>query len=97
MFEHFTDKAIKVIMLAQEEARRLGHNLVGTEQILLGLIGEGTGVAAKVLNEQGVTLQDARKEVEKIIGRGHGLSQLKFHSLPRLSVFLNKLLQKRVD
>lgn len=70
MFEHFTDKAIKVIMLAQEEARRLGHNLVGTEQILLGLIGEGTGVAAKVLNEQGVTLQDARQEVEKIIGRG---------------------------
>lgn len=70
MFEHFTDKAIKAIMLAQEETRRLGHNLVGTEQILLGLIGEGTGVAAKVLNEQGVTLQDARKEVEKIIGRG---------------------------
>ncbi len=70
MFEHFTDKAIKAIMLAQEEARRLGHNLVGTEQILLGLIGEGTGVAAKVLAELGVTLQDARTEVEKIIGRG---------------------------
>ena len=48
MFERFTEKAIKVIMLAQEEARRLGHNFVGTEQILLGLIGEGTGVAAKV-------------------------------------------------
>ncbi len=47
MFERFTEKAIKVIMLAQEEARRLGHNFVGTEQILLGLIGEGTGVAAK--------------------------------------------------
>ena len=46
MFERFTEKAIKVIMLAQEEARRLGHNFVGTEQILLGLIGEGTGVAA---------------------------------------------------
>ena len=45
MFERFTEKAIKVIMLAQEEARRLGHNFVGTEQILLGLIGEGTGVA----------------------------------------------------
>jgi len=44
MFERFTEKAIKVIMLAQEEARRLGHNFVGTEQILLGLIGEGTGV-----------------------------------------------------
>ncbi|MBV9387883.1 MAG: ATP-dependent Clp protease ATP-binding subunit [Chroococcidiopsidaceae cyanobacterium CP_BM_ER_R8_30] len=69
MFEHFTDKAIKAIMLAQEEARSLGQNLVGTEQILLGLIAEGTGIAAKVLNEQGVTLQDARREVEKIVGR----------------------------
>lgn len=69
MFEYFTDKAIKVIMLSQEETRRLGHNLVGTEQILLGLIGEGTGVAAKVLTELGVSLQDARTEVEKIIGR----------------------------
>ena len=52
MFERFTEKAIKVIMLAQEEARRLGHNFVGTEQILLGLIGEGTGVAAKVLKSK---------------------------------------------
>ncbi|BAZ52249.1 UvrB/UvrC protein [Nostoc sp. NIES-4103] len=72
MFEHFTSEAIKVIMLAQEEARRLGHNFVGTEQILLGLIGEGTGVAAKVLTELGVTLKEARREVEKIIGRGSG-------------------------
>jgi len=59
-------------MLAQEEARRLGHNFVGTEQILLGLMGEGTGVAAKVLAELGVTLKEARREVEKIIGRGSG-------------------------
>lgn len=72
MFEHFTSESIKVIMLAQEEARRLGHNFVGTEQILLGLIGEGTGIAAKVLTELGVTLKDARREVEKIIGRGSG-------------------------
>ncbi|MDZ8050421.1 MAG: ATP-dependent Clp protease ATP-binding subunit [Aulosira sp. ZfuVER01] len=72
MFEHFTSEAIKVIMLAQEEARRLGHNFVGTEQILLGLMGEGTGVAAKVLTDLGVTLKDARREVEKIIGRGSG-------------------------
>jgi ATP-dependent Clp protease ATP-binding subunit ClpC len=72
MFEHFTSEAIRVIMLAQEEARRLGHNFVGTEQILLGLLGEGTGVAAKVLSELGVTLKDARREVEKIIGRGSG-------------------------
>ena len=49
MFERFTEKAIKVIMLAQEEARRLGHNFVGTEQILLGLIGEGSGVGPKIL------------------------------------------------
>jgi ATP-dependent Clp protease ATP-binding subunit ClpC len=72
MFEHFTSQAIRVIMLAQEEARRLGHNFVGTEQILLGLIGEGNGVAAKVLSDMGVTLKDARREVEKIIGRGSG-------------------------
>ena len=69
MFERFTEKAIKVIMLAQEEARRLGHNFVGTEQILLGLIGEGTGIAAKTLKSMGVNLKDARVEVEKIIGR----------------------------
>ena len=70
MFQHFTDKAVKSVMLAQEEARRLGHNLVGTEQILLGLIGEGTGVAAKVLKNLGLTLEVGRKEVEKIIGKG---------------------------
>jgi ATP-dependent Clp protease ATP-binding subunit ClpC len=57
-------------MLSQEEARRLGHNLVGTEQLLLGLIAEGTGVAAKVLIDQGITLQACRIEIEKIIGRG---------------------------
>ena len=74
MFEHYTEKAIKVIMLAQEEARRLGHNFVGTEQMLLGLIGEGTGIAAKVLKSVGMNLRDARVEVEKIIGRGSGSS-----------------------
>lgn len=72
MFEHFTDRAIKSIMLAQEEARRLGHNLVGTEQILLGLLREGTSVAAIVLKEMDVTLESTRKVVERIIGRGSG-------------------------
>ncbi|CAD5324938.1 unnamed protein product [Arabidopsis thaliana] len=72
MFERFTEKAIKVITLAQEEARRLGHNFVGTEHILLGLIGEGIGIAAKVLKSMGINLKDARVEVEKIIGRGSG-------------------------
>ena len=72
MFERFTEKAIRVIMLAQEEARRLGHNFVGTEQVLLGLIGEGSGVAAKTLKSMGVNIKDARAQVEKIIGRGSG-------------------------
>ncbi|XP_058093030.1 chaperone protein ClpC1, chloroplastic-like [Magnolia sinica] len=72
IFGRFTDKAMKVILLAQEEARRLGHNFVGTEQILLGLIGEQTGIAAKVLKSMGINLRDARLEVEKIVGRGSG-------------------------
>ena len=83
MFERFTEKAIKVIMLAQEEARRLGHNFVGTEQVLLGLIGEGTGVAAKTLKAMGVNLKDARVEVEKIIGRGSGFVAVEIPFTPR--------------
>lgn len=83
MFERFTEKAIKVIMLAQEEARRLGHNFVGTEQILLGLIGEGTGIAAKTLKGMGVNLKEARSEVEKIIGRGSGFVAVEIPFTPR--------------
>lgn len=59
-------------MLAQEEARRLGHNFVGTEQILVGLIAEGSGLAARVLRAHGLDLKTTRAEVEKIIGRGSG-------------------------
>jgi ATP-dependent Clp protease ATP-binding subunit ClpC len=59
-------------MLAQEESRRLGHEYVGTEHILLGLISEGNGVAAKVLSSNDITLTNARTEVEKITGRGAG-------------------------
>ena len=70
-------------MLAQEEARRLGHNFVGTEQILLGLVGEGTGVAAKTLKSMGVNLKDARIEVEKIIGRGSGFVAVEIPFTPR--------------
>ncbi|MBE9138429.1 ATP-dependent Clp protease ATP-binding subunit [Nodosilinea sp. LEGE 07088] len=72
MFEHFTNTAIAVIMKAQEEARRLRHNFVGTEQLLLGLIKEESTLSAKVLGEFGVNLNDARAEVEAIIGRGSG-------------------------
>ncbi len=72
MFEKFTADSIKVITLAQEEARRLGHNFVGSEQILLGLISHDTSTASKLLKAKGITLKDARSEVEKIIGRGSG-------------------------
>ncbi|MGL4882656.1 MAG: ATP-dependent Clp protease ATP-binding subunit [Waterburya sp.] len=94
MFERFTEKAIKVIMLAQEEARRLGHNFVGTEQILLGLIGEGTGVAAKVLKSMGVNLKDARIEVEKIIGRGSGFVAVEIPFTPRAKRVLELSLEE---
>ena len=83
MFERFTEKAIKVIMLAQEEARRLGHNFVGTEQILLGLIGEGSGVGPKILKSMGIKLKEARIEVEKIIGRGSGFVAVEIPFTPR--------------
>ncbi|MDK4266815.1 ATP-dependent Clp protease ATP-binding subunit [Corynebacterium accolens] len=70
MFERFTDRARRVIVLAQEEARMLNHNYIGTEHILLGLIHEGEGVAAKALESMGISLEDVRREVEEIIGQG---------------------------
>jgi hypothetical protein len=83
MFERFTESAIRVIMLAQEEARRLGHNFVGTEQILLALIREGNGIAAKVLQSVGANLKDTRIEVKKIIGRGSGFVSVEIPFTPR--------------
>jgi len=94
MFERFTEKAIKVIMLAQEEARRLGHNFVGTEQILLGLIGEGTGIGPKVLKSMNVNLKDARIEVEKIIGRGSGFVAVEIPFTPRAKRVLELSLEE---
>ncbi|HKM24015.1 MAG TPA: ATP-dependent Clp protease ATP-binding subunit, partial [Corynebacterium sp.] len=70
MFERFTDRARRVIVLAQEEARLLNHNYIGTEHILLGLIHEGEGVAAKALESMGISLDAVRQEVEEIIGQG---------------------------
>jgi len=70
VFERFTDRARRVVVLAQEEARMLDHNYIGTEHILLGLIGEGEGVAAKALESLGISLEAVRQEVEEIIGRG---------------------------
>ncbi|MCL6615192.1 MAG: AAA family ATPase, partial [Firmicutes bacterium] len=70
MYERFTERARKVLYLSQQEAKRLGHNYVGTEHLLLGLVAEGEGVAATALKSIGINLQKVRSEVEKIIGTG---------------------------
>jgi ATP-dependent Clp protease ATP-binding subunit ClpA len=70
VFERFTDKASRVVVLAQEEARMLNHNYIGTEHILLGLIHEGEGVAAKALDSLSINLDAVRQQVEEIIGQG---------------------------
>jgi ATP-dependent Clp protease ATP-binding subunit ClpA len=70
MFERFTDRARRVVVLAQEEARLLNHNYIGTEHLLLGLAHEGQGVAAKALEVLGIRLEALRSQVEEIIGRG---------------------------
>jgi len=70
MFERFTDRARRVVVLAQEEARMLNHNYIGTEHILLGLIHEGEGVASKALEQLGVSLDSVREQVQEIIGQG---------------------------
>ena len=75
MFEKFTDRARQVVVLAQEEARMLSHDYIGTEHLLLGLIHEGQGVAARALESLGISLEDVRRNVEEMIGRGqHELS-----------------------
>src|SRR5512133_170495 len=70
MFERFTDRARRVVVLAQEEARHLDHNYIGTEHLLLGLVHEAEGVAAQALAQLGVSLEAVRAQVEEIIGRG---------------------------
>jgi ATP-dependent Clp protease ATP-binding subunit ClpC len=70
MFERFTDRARRVVVLAQEEARVLNHDYIGTEHILLGLLHEGEGVAAKALEALGISLEAVRQRVEEIIGKG---------------------------
>jgi len=70
VFERFTDRARRVVVLAQEEARYLNHNYIGTEHILLGLLNEGEGIAAHALEQLDIDLASVREEVVKIIGQG---------------------------
>jgi ATP-dependent Clp protease ATP-binding subunit ClpC len=99
MFEHFTNTAIAVIMQAQEEARRLGHNFVGTEQLLLGLMKEGSSVAAEVLKDFGVSLEDAREEVVAVIGRGSGSRPAEIPFTPKVKQVFEQAFQeaRRLD
>src|SRR5690625_1502790 len=83
MFGRFTERAQKVVVLSQEEARRLGHNVVGTEHILLGLAAEGEGVAARALQGMNISLENVRTEVEKVIGKGESPPQGQIGFTPR--------------
>ena len=94
MFELFTEKAIRAVMLSQEEARRQGHNLVGTEQVLLGILREGTSLAAQILVDLGVTLAAARIECEKIVGRGTGSLPAELPFTPRVKRMFAEAMQQ---
>jgi len=89
MFQKFSDPARRVVVLAQEEARRLDHNYIGTEHILLGLIREGEGVAAEALKSLGIRLDPVRQQVEEIIGRGQEALQGHIPFTDRKSTRLN--------
>lgn len=83
MFEKFSEPAMKVIMIAQQESRRLHHNFIGTEHLLLGLIGESNGVAAMLFTEMGITLDSACSEVQKLTGGGLTIPALEIPFSPR--------------
>ncbi|KAK8638132.1 hypothetical protein V6N13_136572 [Hibiscus sabdariffa] len=87
-FEGFIGKALEAIMIARDGSRRLGHNFIDILQILLGLIGEGTGIAAEVLKSSGIKLEDVRDQVEKISPRGKGCYAL---GLPFTSIATSAL------
>ena len=97
MFEKFTEGAIKVIMLSQEEARRMGHNFVGTEQLLLGIIGQRQGLGAQALRSEGVTLKKARRQIEKFIGRGTGFVAEEIPFTPRAKRVMEMAVQEGKD
>jgi len=97
VFERFTDRARRVVVLAQEEARLLNHNYIGTEHLLLGLVHEGEGVAAKALREFGITEERARAEVEAIIGRGGNVPSGQVPFTPRAKKVLELSLREALQ
>jgi ATP-dependent Clp protease ATP-binding subunit ClpC len=97
LFERFTDRARRVVVLAQEEAVLLNHNYIGTEHILLGLIHEGEGVAAKALESIGISLEAVRAEVEEIIGRGESTPSGQIPFTPRAKKVLELSLREALQ
>ena len=97
MFERFTDRARRVVVLAQEEARMLGHNYIGTEHILLGLIHEGEGVAAKALESLGVSQEAVRQQVEEIVGQGERVPSGHIPFTPRAKKVLELALREALQ
>ena len=97
VFERYTDRARRVVVLAQEEARMLNHNYIGTEHILLGLIHEGEGVAAKALESLGISLQAVRQQVQDIIGRGQQAPSGHIAFTPRANTVLELASQEALQ
>lgn len=94
MFEYFNQKAIKAVMFAQEEARRTGHSVVGTEHLLLGLIGEATATAALILKDLKVTLHESRRLIEGMTGRGTGYSPVNIPFTPKAKKIFEQAFQE---
>ncbi|GCA86845.1 ATP-dependent Clp protease ATP-binding subunit [Microcystis aeruginosa] len=94
MFEYFNQKAIKAVMFAQEEARRTGHSVVGTEHLLLGLIGEATATAASILKDLKVTLHESRRLIEGMTGRGTGYSPVNIPFTPKAKKMFEQAFQE---
>jgi ATP-dependent Clp protease ATP-binding subunit ClpC len=97
MFERFTDRARRVVVLAQEEARMLDHNYIGTEHLLLGLVHEGEGVAAQALAGMGIQLEAVRWQVEQIIGHGQATSSGHIPFTPRAKKVLELALREALQ
>jgi ATP-dependent Clp protease ATP-binding subunit ClpC len=97
MFERFTDRARRVVVLAQEESRLLGHSYIGTEHLLLGLLAEGDGVAARALESLDVTLEAAREQVREIIGPGQQEPRGHIPFTPRAKKILELSLRAALD